>query len=281
LQRVGQLACIDAGGYAHFGQIRDHHAGTLLGQPCRITAAVDADDQSEAAVPPGLHARDRIFDHHRARRLHTQAPRRLEEDVRRRFAFDADARRFDTVDRGVEQSGGADGFEHHRAVLAGRDDGRAEAARTQLADQLERAVVGLDAALAKLGGEPLVLAVAQAAHRLGLRRVGARAARQRDAARGQEAGHAVVAGLAVDVPEIVVGRVERHRCRAFTQGPLVQVVVEQPLPRRRVDARGPRDHAVQVEDHRIEAVRVQQQGGRGHRATLATKPPGDHPGTCP
>jgi hypothetical protein len=99
--------------------------------------------------------------------------------------------------------------------------------------------------------ELLVLGVAEAADRLAAGRVGRVAPRQADPAGGQEAGDAVVAGLAVDVAQ-VVALLERAERLAQPLGPLLQISVEQALPGGRVHAGGVGQHPVGVEHHRFE-----------------------------
>ena len=81
---------------------------------------------------------------------------------------------------------------------------------------------------------------------------------QLDAARREERAHAVVARLAVDVLVVVVARVERHEALAGAVRALAQVVVEHLLPRRGMDLRGLRQHAVEVEQARLDVIRQSQ-----------------------
>ena len=83
----------------------------------------------------------------------------------------------------------------------------------------------------KLLAEEAVLAVAQTADRFAVRRIVGRALRKRDAARCQEAAHAVIAWLAVDEMQVIALGVEGLEGPAVVLGMGFEILVEQPLPR--------------------------------------------------
>jgi hypothetical protein len=75
-----------------------------------------------------------------------------------------------------------------------------------------------------------------------------------DPARLQERPHSVQARLAVDVLVVVGRAVERLELLAVTRRPVTQEVVEHLLPRAGVDLRGLREHAVEIEETRRDAL---------------------------
>ena len=160
----------------------------------------------------------------------------LEEAVGRRLAAQPELPDVPAVDGQLEQPVDAGGAQHGVAVRAGGDDGGAQAGGAQLLDPADRAVEGLHAA----GGERpvherLLVAADVADERLG--RV--------DAARAQEVARPVLAGLAVDMGEVVVLGVEG----------LAEELLEGLLPARGVQ------RACRGED----AVEVEEGGGEGER----------------
>ncbi len=98
--------------------------------------------------------------------------------------------------------------------------------------------------------ERLVLRVAEAAHCLGSGRIGWIAFGEYDAPRGERGANAVVAGLAVDVGEVVLVRVRRRDVV------LSEMAREHPVPRPHVDVGRRREHAVEVEQNGIEFKNV-------------------------
>ena len=156
------------------------------------------------------------------------------------------------VDLYREQRAYARGFEDRCSVLAGRDDRGADAELLQATNQPNRALEGLDAVALEHVDEVAVLAVAEPADRLHIWWVARGALRQRDVARGKEAAHAVVAGLAVDVDAIVPIDIEGSPLQARGGSPLLQEIVEQLLPGGGVHRCGAGDHPVHVEDDGVD-----------------------------
>ena len=152
---------------------------------------------------------ERVLDHDGARRVDSQPARRLEVHRRVGLAGQAHLRGHHAVDAHLEQVRGAGDVEHHGGVLARRHEADPDPGVAQLVDQRDRGGERAHAVLAHLGVEEVVLAVAEPADGLPLRRVGRVAHRQLDAARGQEVADAVVARLAVDVEPVVGLEVER------------------------------------------------------------------------
>ncbi|MHB1215171.1 MAG: cation-transporting P-type ATPase [Thiobacillus sp.] len=93
-----------------------------------------------------------------------------------------------------------------------------------------------------------ILAVAETAYRFPLGRIIGIAPGKIDPARLQEALHAVIARLPVDVASIIADAVEWCLRPA---GPSLQKFVKHLLPCRRMQLRRPGDHAVKIEDHRV------------------------------
>jgi hypothetical protein len=124
------------------------------------------------------------------------------------------------------------------AVRRGRHDRAAQPGLLDGAHVPDRALVGAHPVARDDLLDQLVLAVTQAADLLVV---------DLDAARGEEAPHAVVAGQAVDVAVVVVMGVELPERLARALRALAQVLVEQLLPGRGVHRGGLRQHAVEVE----------------------------------
>jgi len=105
--------------------------------------------------------------------------------------------------------------------------------------------------------ERRVLRVAERADRGVAGRVAGIAVGERDPPRGDERADAVVAGLAVDVRE-VVGGAERHERLAGRLGTAAEEAVEHLRPGLLVDRGGRGEHAVEVEQHRVDARPVER-----------------------
>ena len=113
---------------------------------------------------------------------------------------------------------------------------------------------GCDALLGEGLVERVVLAVAEAVHRVeGRAIIGHVALGHADAAALEQRPHAVVAGLAVDVREVVGVGVRRGAVR-------LEEGREQPRPRVHVHDRGRREHAVEVEQPAADAAEVGSAG---------------------
>ena len=110
--------------------------------------------------------------------------------------------------------------------------------------------IGHDA-IGQVPVEQLVLVVAHGANGVVAGRIGGVALGQRDSAGRQERAHAVVAGFAVDVRE-VVGRGVREVGEQCAPGPLV-------------DLGGRGDDPVQIEQHRVEGGPVEPGSDRAGR----------------
>ncbi len=151
------------------------------------------------------------------------------------------------VDARFEQVLDARGDEDVLAVGAGGDHGAAKTRITRSLGEAHRPLVGLDTVLLDQLEHQLVLAVADAADRLGVTRVARRALGQLDPARLQKRAHAVVAGLAVHILVVVLVGVELLELLAGLLGASLEVLVEGLLPRAVVDLGGLGEHAVEVE----------------------------------
>ena len=203
----------------------------------------------------GLDPRDGVLHHDRPAGLDVQPARGFQIGVGRRLAGQGTGRTFHPVHAHVEQAVEVGPFQHDLAVLAGRDDSDLQPAVSQRPHQFDGRVEDLHAGLAQAVQKSRVLAVAQPAdgfQRFVVVRV---ALGQRDVARRQKAAHPVVTLLAIDVFQIVGFGVERRTGRARLACPAVQKLIEQSLPGDGVQLFGLGDHAVQVEQHRVEVDR--------------------------
>jgi len=219
--------------------------------------AVDADDATE---PPGAAGRDpgeRVLEHRGPGRLDRQRARRGEVGVGRGLARELALLGDRAVDPRVEQVGDARRAQHLLRVLARRHDRGREAGVAHGAQVAHRAGVGLDRPLAQQALEQLVLVRGDRTHAV---------VRQRDAARGEQPAHAVLARPAIDVPGVVGHGVERG---LSLRG---QHRVECLLPRRGVQHRRPGEHAVEVEQGGGDARRQPEPARDGLRA-LAWRAP--------
>ena len=85
----------------------------------RMAGSIDADDQSESAVSPGLHARDGVFYDDGSWWIHLQSPGRFEETIRGRLPCKMESFAFDAVDSSIEGVREAGLLQDSRGVLAG------------------------------------------------------------------------------------------------------------------------------------------------------------------
>ena len=153
------------------------------------------------------------------------------------------------VDHGDEPVGQAGRGEHGGGVRRRRDDRERHPQLAQHVEERDRARVGGDAVAVEDDVEGVVLAVAEPAHGVRVGRVGRVAVGQSDAARREQVAHSVVAGLAVDVGEVVgVGVGRGVRAGGVPPG---QEGVEHLRPGAHVDLRGGRQDAVEVEQDRV------------------------------
>ena len=220
-------------------------------QPLGPDPPVDPDHQPEPAGPARLDAGQRVLEDDRPALRHTELSGRVRERVRGGFAGQVLTGGDVAVDHHLEPLRQAGGIQHRRRVAGGGHDGDLGPPVGQVVEQLNRPRVRLHALVAEHGAEERVLPVAQAADRLGLRAVGRVAVGQGDAAGGQEGADAVVARLPVDVGEVVVLDVG-----LVDESPLGEEVGEQLLPGPHVDLGGGGEHAVEIEQRRVEIVPV-------------------------
>ncbi len=126
------------------------------------------------------------------------------------------------------------GAQHAMPVVTRRVDARRQAGLLEFSQQIDRRFQRGHRLVQKVE-EYVVHAVAKPAYRL-LEGVLLRAARQRDAPRGEEVGDSVKARPVVDVPSIVVIG-EWRVVLVLVRRPSGQIVVERRLPGRGLDRR--------------------------------------------
>ena len=100
------------------------------------------------------------------------------------------------------------------------------------------------------------LAFTDGADRLCVLRIMFRSFRHNDVSRSQEVPNAVVAWSTVDVSEVVGRDVERSERPTITFCPLSKERIEHRFPRGSVDTRGVGQHAIKVEDRRVEVAPI-------------------------
>ena len=86
-----------------------------------------------------------------------------------------------------------------------------------------------------------------------------------DTSRCEKACHACDAGFAVDIATIVILEIEGDKRSACLRRASGQKLVKQPLPRPGMDRCRLRDHAIQIEDERIEAPHIYDNHGQYRR----------------
>lgn len=84
-----------------------------------MPGSIDADDQSESAVPPRLHACDGVFHDDGSQRSDLQPPGRFEKTIWSRLACKMEPFAFDTVNPSLEAVREAGFLQHGCGVLAG------------------------------------------------------------------------------------------------------------------------------------------------------------------
>ena len=142
---------------------------------------IHRDDQGKSPRAPGLDPGDRVLENGRTIRCRSQKLRRSQKCVRRRLAGQAVIGRVDAVDKGVELVLQGSRLDDAAAVAGRRDDRRAQSGGTRRADQGDAARIDLDTGAPQRSVEQSVLAVAEAAYRLGGRPILGPAVRQLDA----------------------------------------------------------------------------------------------------
>ena len=85
----------------------------------RMAGPIDADDQSESAVPPGLHARNGVFYNHGSLGIHLQSPRCFHETIGGRLPRKMKSFAFDAVDPLIEGIREAGPLQNRSRVFAG------------------------------------------------------------------------------------------------------------------------------------------------------------------
>ncbi len=269
-------ALTTASSFDQLVEIAKYHVGTVGGESLASPAAIDADDETEPAGLACLHTGDGVLEHDRLGGRDTQQLGRLQEGVGRRLPSEVPLRRLPAGDAGVEPVDEAHSAQDGIAVLAGRYHRDAFASTAHRVEQRDGVVKDGNALFLERGEEVAVLSVAEAAHRRRVGDVGRLAAGQRNTAGLQEAGDAVVAPLAVDVPDIVRPDVEGLEGLPMLRRPVEEELVEERLPRLRVHRRSLRDDPVEIEEERV-VPREHPVGGRserGHRPSEATAAPG-------
>ena len=255
------------------GEIGDHDVRPLRLELGRLVCAADADHQAKAAGASRLHAADRVFKDDGALRIDAEELGRLDEQVRRRLALQAEARDVVAVEADVEQIHQAGDLEHRARIAARRYQRRADAPIAQPPDERNGAVEDLDPILMQALVEILVLPIAEPTDRLAVGRVGRLAFRQGYAAGLQEALDAVVARLAVDITPVVAFAIERAQWLPRFRGALTEVLVEEALPACGVHPGGPCDDPIEVEDGGGEILHAHARIGARH-ALLPRRPRG-------
>ncbi len=233
----------DVGGLADHGpeqlaQVVDDDVGPHGAERLRPAHPVDADDPPEAARPARLHPRQRILEHGRHGWVGAGQLGPGQERVGRGLASEVALLGHDPVDVPVNLIDESRRLQHVAAVGA-RGHHHPGQARVPTSLQIvDRPRVGLHAPLPDQAEDEVVLAQAQRTH-LVLGEV--------DPPGRQEVAGAVVAGLAVDVGDVVGDDLEGEEGFAGGGCPLPEVAVEHLLPRRGVDGGGAGEHAVEVE----------------------------------
>jgi nucleotide-binding universal stress UspA family protein len=169
------------------GQVGDDGVGACCEQPLRVAGAVDADNLIEARGTAGRYVG------------------RPHDEERRRSRLDAElgAGRGDTAGACVDELAELGAIQHPARVRAGRHDRAGEAGLGRLFE-IEASPIERGHALpVEAAKERLVLAVREAVHGLGARRIVGPALRQPDPAAREECPHAVEPRLAVQVQLVV------------------------------------------------------------------------------
>jgi len=144
-------------------------------------------------------------------------------------------------------------LQDQRGVPARGGETHLDGRRPQVVDQGDGGIIEPGAIAGDDLVEDRVLLVTQAADGLGARQIIRRTRRQVDAAGFEKRGDALVARPAVDVAPVValVGELAKRLVSPLRTLP--EIVVEHLLPSPRVDGRRAGDHAIHVEDRRIES----------------------------
>src|SRR5215475_6253389 len=106
-----------------FSQIPYDDLGSVRLQLLCVTLSVDADHEAESASRTCLYSRNRVLDHNRRLRAHSQHLRRPQEGIRGRLACQTFARHDQTIHASIEQIVYACGLQNGATVLARSHNG--------------------------------------------------------------------------------------------------------------------------------------------------------------
>src|SRR4051812_34597678 len=143
----------------------------VFAQSLRLPDAVDADDETETPGPPGGHTGEGILEDRAGLCVRTDLTGTLAEGVRRGFPGQMPFLGDYTVDDRVEKVGQLRALENVLGVGTRRDDCGAQSGLAHPTDVVHGVVVDLDAVLADLHEDQVVLAVGQAVHSGGSGRI--------------------------------------------------------------------------------------------------------------
>src|SRR5215813_5708571 len=121
-------------------------------------------------------------------------------------------------------------------------------------DEFNASLVGLHPFVFYDFVDQVILAVSEAIHCFGLRRVARASLGEPDIARCEKVADAVVARLAIHVEPVVRGDVEGTEYFAYLRRTLPKVLVKHLFPTRRVNACGVGNHTVKVEQDGVVPV---------------------------
>ncbi len=158
----------------------------------------------------------------------------------------------DAVDHGIEQVGELRRGKHVVGIGARGDDGAPQSGALRLLHVAHGPLVRLDSLLADQLEHALILVVADALDRVGVRWIVGLAVGQTDIAGLEEGSHPVLARHSVHVVVVITDFVEGDKVPSRLLRPPAQEGVEGLLPRCRVDLGGLREHAVHVEQKAID-----------------------------
>ena len=220
-----------------------------------LAATRHAHHQPEATRPAGLHADQRVLDHHRPPGRNAEPAGRSQEGIGRGLALQLEVGRHPTVEPQLKQVGHMGRLQDRRAVAARRHHGRFQAPAAHRPHTAQRVRVGLDPVCGKNGLDQLILAVAQSAHRPTLGRIVRGTVGQRQAARGEKTLDALIARLAVNVARVISADIEGHENAAVAARLLPEKLVEHAFPARGMKFCGCREDSIEVEQHGLKAFR--------------------------
>ncbi|CAH0326458.1 hypothetical protein SRABI128_05350 [Microbacterium sp. Bi128] len=240
-----------------FADVFNHDVGARGFQRSPPPGPVEADHEPESPTSPGFHAGCGVRDHHGPGGGDLQPAHGFEDQSRRRHSGDIVVQGRLAIHDVVKDLAKARGGHDRGGVPAGGGEDHGDPPGPEPLKQRHGAGENGHGPAREHGFENSVLALRESERRPLVRAVRGRAAGNGDPARGQECGHAVLPGPALDPACEVIVR-EGRAPRVSGKPGVRHDVVKELFPSCRAELAGIGHDAVEVKDHGIDGS---QRGG--------------------